>query len=166
MRSLVKTAAWFLRSCDRSWELTLFTLKNQGTRDQTPNLKRPYASKRVRCFADQSSQEFIFTGDQPYGDYLLGTLRLGTFRQYTPRYAPLRYTYLCFNFTKYVFLSMPHFLGSAKNICTSICIMYAALGTFYNLKPVFLGGWKGAVTTKQILWMEDIYRAATVQHDL
>ncbi len=45
-------------------------------------------------------------------------------------------------------------------------IMYDVLGTFYSLKPVFLGGWKGAVTTKQILWMEDIYRAATVQHDL
>ncbi len=57
---------------------------------------------------------------------------------------------------------MPHFLEFVKKY---VYYIYCT-GTFYNLKPVFLGGWKGAVTTKQILWMEDIYRAATVQHDL
>ncbi len=90
-------------------------------------------------------------------DYLFGTLRLGTICQYAPRYAPLWYTYMCFSFTKYALFCLRLIFFGLQKYMYEYCIMYAVLGTFYNLKRVFLGGWKGAVTTKQILWIEDIY---------
>jgi len=73
--------------------ITIGPLKNQGTRDQTPNYtQETLCLKKGPLVRGPIILEMCHYLVALGLDYLFGTFRLGTIRQCTPRKAPLRYT--------------------------------------------------------------------------